>query len=123
MLLPLLAVAMFNVWTSYRDAQTLADLTTDHALVASARVIAENIYASDGAIEANIPPSALELFVSDTPDDVAYQVKAPDGHLLAGNPDLNPPHDAVVDFAPIYFVTSYRGNLVRAVALGQPIVA
>lgn len=123
MLLPLVAVALFNVWTSYRDAQTLANLATDRALLASARVIAENIYAGDGAIEANIPPSALELFVSETPDAVAYQVKAPDGRLLAGNPNLNPPPDRVVDFAPVYFFTSYRGNLVRAVALGQPVVA
>lgn len=123
MLLPLAAVGLFNVWTSYRDAQILANLTADRASLASARVIAENIYETDGAIEANIPPSALELFVSESHDLVTYQVRAPDGHLLAGNPDLKPPPHDLTDFAPVYFTTSYRGNTVRAVALGQLVVS
>ena len=123
MLLPLAAAAMFNVWTSYQDALTLADLTADRALLASARVIAENINASDGIIEANIPPSALELFVSDTRDVVTYQVRAPDGQLLAGNPDLKTPPDDLTSFVPIYFTTIHRGNPVRAVALGQPVIS
>ncbi len=123
MLVPLLAVALFNVWTSYRDARALADLATDRSLLASARVIAENIYASDGTIEANIPPSALEIFISEVRDVVTYQVRAPSGLLLAGNPDLKPPPTDVEDFAPVYFNTTYRGNLVRAVALGQPVVS
>ena len=123
MLLPLAAVAMFNVWTSYKDALALADLTTDRALLASARVIAENMYASDGTIEANIPPSALELFVSDTRDVVTYQVRAPNGQLLAGNPDLKAPPDDLTSFVPVYFTTMHRGNPVRAVALGQPVIS
>jgi len=117
LLVPLAAVALFNVYTSYRDAQTLADLATDRSLLASARVIAENISASDGTIEANIPPSALELFVSEVHDTVAYQVWAPNGVLLAGNPEIKPPQFDLSNFAPAYFTTSYRGNLVRAVAL------
>ena len=123
MFVPLVLVALFNVYTSYNDARILADLATDRALLASARVIAENISTSDSAIEANIPPSALELFVSEVHDVVVYQVRAPNGILIAGNPELKPPALDLSNFAPIYFNTSYRNNDVRAVALGQPIIA
>jgi len=123
MLVPLASVAIFNVYTSYRDARIFADLATDRALLASARVIAENISTSSSIIEANIPPSALELFVSEVHDVVVYQVRAPNGVLIAGNPELKAPALDLSDFAPVYFTTTYRNNEVRAVALGQPIIA
>ena len=121
MLVPLVCVALFNVWTSYRGAVELADLTADRALLASARAIAENISTTDGNIESSIPPSALEIFVSNVHDRVAFQVKAPNGQLLAGNPEIEAPPDVLNGMAPAYFYTLYRNSLVRAVALAQPI--
>ena len=121
MLVPLACVALFNVWTSYRGAVELADLTADRALLASARTIAENISTTDGNIESNIPPSALEIFVSNIHDTVAFQVTAPNGQLLAGNPDIKPLPVELNGMAPSYFYTQFRNNVVRAVALAQPI--
>ena len=70
LLLPLAAVVAFNVWTTYRNARQTADLVTDRMLLASARMIAENVRESDGIFQAPIPPAALEMFASEDRDRV-----------------------------------------------------
>jgi two-component system sensor histidine kinase TctE len=123
LLLPLAAVILFNVWTTYLAAIAAASLITDRTLLASARVIAEQIKDHDGVIEALIPPSALEIFVSDEPERVVYRVTLPSGELIAGYPDtITPPHH-LDGLAPLYFASSFRGQEVRAVAILQPIIS
>jgi two-component system sensor histidine kinase TctE len=123
LVLPLLAVVSYNVWTSYRDARETADLLTDRTLISSARTIAENIHESEGVIEAPIPPSALEMFATDDRDRVIYRINGPRGELVAGYPDTLPPPETPTNFRYIYFQGSYRGEAVRAVALAQPVVS
>lgn len=123
LVLPLTAVVFFNVWTTYRNAVATADLITDRTLLASARAIAERIRVSDGTIEAPIPPSALEMFAADDPDRVIYRVTAPDGRLVAGDPDAIVPPQQPKSLEPIYFMSIFRGDSVRAVAIAQPIIA
>ena len=48
LLIPLLAVALFNVWTTYKTVSEVADLRSDQSLLGSARNIAESIRVSDG---------------------------------------------------------------------------
>lgn len=123
LVVPLTAVVSFNVWTTYKNAVDTADLLTDRTLVASARVIAENIRENDGVLEAPIPPSALEMFVSDQPDLVVYRVTTPSGQIIAGNPDIVAPPGQPVDLKPVYFKTTFHDQPVRAVAIAQPIVS
>ena len=123
LLIPLLAVALFNVWTTYKTASEVADLRSDQSLLGSARNIAESIRVIDGIVESPIPPSALESFASDTPDIVAYSVTTGDGKLVAGNPTLTAPTSALHSLGPIYFKTVFRGLPVRAVGLSQPLIA
>ena len=123
LMLPLAAVAAFNVWTTYRNASTTAGLITDRTLLASARAIAERIRESDGVLEAPIPPSALEMFASDYPDRVLYRVTSPGGILIAGAPDVIAPPQAPKGLEPLYFDAEFRGQAVRAVVIAQPIVA
>lgn len=123
LVLPLLAVVSFNVWTSYRNARATANLLTDHTLVSSARTIAENIREVDGVIEASIPPSALEMFASDDRDKVIYRVNGPHGELVTGYPDALPPPQKPSGFTPVYFEGEFRGDPVRAVALAQLVIA
>src|SRR5258708_36050431 len=85
---PLAALLLVNVWTTHREALSAANLVTDRTLLASARVIAEQIRDIDGHLEALIPPSALAMFASPERDRVAYTVHSAAGELLAGYPDL-----------------------------------
>src|SRR5258708_5561435 len=94
LVLPLAAVVSLNIWTTYNNALDTANLITERTLLSSARAIAESLRQYQGALEATIPPAALEMFTSDPPDRVVYRVTAPRGELLAGNPDVLVPPGA-----------------------------
>ncbi len=63
----------------------------DRQLLASARMIAEQVRFRDGAIGVVVPPAALELFASDSHDEVSYAVLDPSRTLIAGFPGLEAP--------------------------------
>ncbi len=123
LLLPLAAVLLLNVWATYVRACETANLVTDRMLLASARVIAEQVKDSDGHIEAIIPPSALEMFVSDDRDRVVYRVNASSGKLIAGFPDVAMPPRLPGGLEPLGFDAQFRTEATRAVVLAQPIVS
>lgn len=123
LLLPLVAVVAFNGWSLHRDAMRTADLITDRTLLASARVIAEQVKEADGRIEALIPPSALEMFASPDRDKVIYRVLSPSGELIAGFPDVVAPPAQLRGLEPAYYEGTFRTEAMRAVALAQPVIS
>ncbi|WP_199087199.1 sensor histidine kinase [Bosea sp. ASV33] len=123
LLLPLVAVVAFNGWSLHRDALRMADLITDRTLLASARVIAEQVKEADGRIEALIPPSALEMFASPDRDKVIYRVLSPSGELIAGFPDVVAPPAQPRGLEPAYYEGTFRTEAMRAVALAQPVIS
>jgi len=123
LLLPLACIVLFNGWTTRRNAETVSNLITDRMLLASARVIAEQVKEQEGLVESLIPPSALEMFASPDRDRVIYRVLAPSGELIAGFPDVPGPISRPMDLQPVYFSASFRTEPVRAVALAQPVVS
>lgn len=123
LLLPLAAVVAFNGWTLRRDATRTADLITDRTLLASARVIAEQVKESDGRVESLIPPSALEMFASPDREKVIYRVLSPSGELIAGFPDVVEPPMPPQGLEPAYYEGQFRTEPVRAVALAQPVIS
>ena len=111
------------MWLSYGSALRQATLVMDRNLTASARIIAEQIQYRDGQIGVTIPPAALELFASDSHDEVAYAVIGPTKVLIAGFPGLAPPADLPPEFELRFFETTFRTNEdMRAVILRQPVV-
>lgn len=60
----------------------------DRLLVGAANDIAASIRVEDGAPIVDLPVSAFELLALAPDDRIAYQVRAPDGRLLTGQPDL-----------------------------------
>jgi len=122
LLLPLVGIAVFNVWTGHEEARQTADLLTDRILLASARMIAEQVRDQDGVVEALIPPSALEIFVADTPDRVVYRVIGPADELIAGHPDLPRPAQRLEDLSPRFFEGRFRTEPIREVAILQPVL-
>lgn len=123
LLLPLVAVVAFNGWSLHRDAMRTADLITDRTLLASARVIAEQVKEADGRVEALIPPSALEMFASPDRDKVIYRVLSPSAELIAGFPDVVAPPAPPRGLEPAYYEGSFRTEAMRAVALAQPVIS
>lgn len=123
LLLPLAAIVAFNGWTLRRDATRTADLITDRTLLASARVIAEQVKESDGRVESLIPPSALEMFASPDREKVIYRVLSPSGELIAGFPDVVEPPAPPQGLEPAYYEGQFRTEPVRAVALAQPVIS
>ncbi len=122
LLLPLTAVALLTTILSWREATATADLIFDRTLLASARVIAERIHASEGQVDALIPPSALSIFAADDVERIVYNISAPDGSLIAGDPDVVHPEIQLNSLEPLFFNAIFRSQPVREVALLQPVV-
>jgi two-component system sensor histidine kinase TctE len=108
LVLPLAGVVAVNVWTSYGQAVSTADLVTRRMLTASARAIAEPSRADRGVIEAIVPPVALEMFATGHQDRVYYRVETATGRLLTGYPDLPQPPRMPTDFEPLFYDGVYR---------------
>ena len=123
LLVPLLLMVAFNAYGAYWNARRTAGVITDRLLLAAARILAEQVHEENGRVEALIPPSALEIFVSVGRDRALYQIRAPDGALIAGYPDVEAPPGKVDPREPLYFSARFRTQDVRAVALAQPLTS
>ncbi len=122
LVVPVVAILAASVWLSYGSALRQATLVTDQNLTASARIIAEQLQYRDGQISVVIPPAALELFASDSHDEVAYAVIGPTHDLIAGFPGLAPPAVLPPEFESRFFETMFRTEAMRVVILRQPVV-
>ncbi|ERM00978.1 histidine kinase [Brucella intermedia 229E] len=91
-------------------------------LTASARAIGEATAASHNAIDAVIPPVALEMFSTGYGDRVYYRVETSDGRLLAGFPDLPMPA-VITNYDPLHYEGTYRDRPLRLVVLRHPVAA
>jgi two-component system sensor histidine kinase TctE len=121
LLLPMGFLLIASSWITFKQADTSADLITDHNLLASARVMAQGIHVQDGVLEALISPSALEMLASTDHDLVYYQVRSPNGTVLAGQPDLGLLGKATSQGEPVYADGTLRGQDLRLVQIEQPV--
>ncbi|MBA8838783.1 sensor histidine kinase [Ochrobactrum sp. RH2CCR150] len=119
---PLIVVAALNLWTAWRSSENIAGIVSDRMLTASARAIGEATAASHDAIDAVIPPVALEMFSTGYGDRVYYRVETSDGRLLAGYPDLPQPA-TTANFDPQHYLGTYRDRELRLVVLRHPVAA
>jgi len=119
---PVAVVLAVSLWLSWDSARRQAQRIMERDLTASARMIAEQVRYRDSQIEVSVPPAALELFVSNSPDEVAYTVFDPSGLLIAGFPGLNPAPAAEQGRGPQVYDTMFRTEAMHAVTLSQPVV-
>jgi two-component system sensor histidine kinase TctE len=115
LLIPLTLFVAISAALSYRSARQTADLVQDHALLASAQVIAGEIQWLDGVPHASIPPAALESLVSPEQDQVYYQVITDHDSLLAGRPDF-PQALRFPLSTPAFRTIDYHGQVLRVVS-------
>ena len=119
----LLLVASLSAYWSARRA---ADTAYDRTLLASARAIAQGLYADDGRLKANVPYVALDTFAYDSAGRIYYQVLDLRGELVSGYEDLPaaPAGTPRTDDYPAlarFYDGLYRGQGVRVVSLLQPV--
>ena len=123
LIVPGLLVLGVGAWLSYEQALRLSTIVTDQQLTASARMIAEQVTFTDGGLEVTVPPAALELFASDSHDEVAYAVTEPNGTLIAGYPGLDSPSIDAQRGNLLFFETTFRHEEpMRAVDFLQTVV-
>lgn len=121
-LLPLGLLLIANGLLTLNQSSTTAGLVTDHNLLASARVMAQGIHVADGVTEAVISPSAIEMLASSEHDMVYYQLRAPNGSILAGQPDLASDKTHIDSDEAVYADSIFRGQKIRIVQVRQQVV-
>lgn len=88
MLVPLLLVWPVSVVVTYLVAQPIASAPYDQALTDHARVLAAQVRSDGPLVQVNLPASARALLRADDVDAVYFQVRAPGGEIIAGDPEL-----------------------------------
>ncbi|MEO8883400.1 MAG: sensor histidine kinase [Devosia sp.] len=122
LIVPVVVILAASAWLSYDGAMQSATLVTDHQLIGSARMMAEEISYDSGQLSATIPPSALELFASDDHDEVAYAIVGANDELIAGYPGLDGPKSGAADADALYYQTMFRDEYMRVTQLSQPVM-
>jgi two-component system sensor histidine kinase TctE len=121
-LVPLALLVSVNTWIAFRNASETATVVQDRMLLGAVRIIAEQTYYKSGELHVEVPPAALELFESSSPDRVYYRVAAPRGALLLGYAELPSPPVSLRAEEFTHFDSAVRGQPVRVAALAQPVV-
>lgn len=121
LILPLALLLVANSLLLLNQARATAGLITDHNLLASARSMAQSIHRVNGVTEVEIAPSAIELLASSERDMVYYQLRGPDGAMLAGSAEL-PTEDKILGIDDAFYADKvFRGQPVRIVRVNQPV--
>ena len=131
-LVPVIALIAFNGMLLYRHALAAANTAYDRTLLASAKVIGEQLdvegYDDQARLRATVPYSALEAFEADNRSRMVYRVSDLRGAMVSGYEALpfwrgtlpqRPPYAALVDF----YDDSYAGEEVRVAVLLQPVAS
>jgi two-component system sensor histidine kinase TctE len=131
-LLPVLVLIAANGISLYRQALEAVNTAYDRTLLASAKVIGEQLdvegYDAEARLRATVPYSALEAFEADTRSRLFYRVSSLEGELVSGYDELpfwrgelpaKPPYAALVDF----YDDRFRDSEVRVAVLLQPVAS
>ena len=119
LLVPLALVLAASAVASYTTALRIATEAYDRALLDPALAIAQRLSAADGAIELDLSPAALEALRVDSVDRVYFAISAGD-RVIAGQPEVPPPPEDLVEGTPLFYDGSIRGEPVRLAAMAVP---
>ena len=121
LLAPLALAAAMDLWISWRAARETATLVQERMLAGAARVIGGQVHVEDGALQATIPPAALEMFASPSRDRVFYRVSGPGGRLVSGYADLAEPGVAPRPDEVLFFDATQQDRPIHVAAFAQPV--
>jgi two-component system, OmpR family, sensor histidine kinase TctE len=131
-MVPALILIALDGLSVYSTALAAANTAYDRTLLASAKVIGEQLdvdgYDAQAKLRATVPYSALEAFEVDNRSRMVYRVSAPGGAIVSGYAGLpfwrgtlpaRTPYAALVHF----YDEVYDGSPVRAAVLLQPVAS
>ncbi|GAB2470518.1 sensor histidine kinase [Comamonas humi] len=131
-LLPVVVFVVYNTTSLYRQSLNALHIAYDRSLLASAKVISEQLdvhgYDELAVVSSTVPYSALEAFEADNQTRMFYRVSTLQGEMISGFAELpawkghiplRPAYAALVDF----YDTQFRGMPVRVAALLQPVAS
>jgi two-component system sensor histidine kinase TctE len=131
-LVPVVALIAINGINLYSQALAAVNTAYDRTLLASAKVIGEQLdvegYDELASLRATVPYSALEAFEADNRSRLYYRVSSLGGEMVSGFGELpfwrgklpqRPPYAALVDF----YDDRFRGEDVRIAVLLQPVAS
>lgn len=131
-LAPIALFVVINTVSLYRQALGAANTAYDRTLLASAKVIGEQLdvegYDEQAQLRAIVPYSALEAFEADNQSRMFYRVSNLYGEMISGFAELpfwrgklpdRSAYAALVDF----YDDTYRGDDVRVAVLLQPVAS
>jgi two-component system sensor histidine kinase TctE len=129
---PVLLLVVLNAVSLYRETLEALNTAYDRTLLASAKVIGEQLdvtgYDRGARLRSTVPYSALEAFEADNRSQMFYRVSDLHGELVSGYADLpfwrgelpvRPPYAALVDF----YDDRFRDEAVRVAVLLQPVAS
>ena len=122
MIVPVMAILGISLGLSFVSARRQATGILERQILASARMIAEQTRFREGAVRVVVPPAALELFGTDSHDEVAWALFDARGALIAGFPGLDLPDAGSGGPGPTYLPALFRDEPMRAVVLRQPVI-
>jgi two-component system sensor histidine kinase TctE len=115
MLAPLVIVWPISLAVTYLSANSLANSPYDRELHDTVVALTQQVKITEGQAQVNLPPVLDEFLRSDGVDDIYFQIRAPDGRILAGDIDL-PALPAGVERAAgitYYLDSKIRGQEIR----------
>jgi len=131
-LLPVIGLIVINTVSLYAQALAAVNTAYDRTLLASAKVIGEQLdvegYDDESELRATVPYSALEAFEADNRSRLFYRVSSLGGEMVSGFAELpfwrgklpqRPPYAALVDF----YNDRFRDEEVRVAVLLQPVAS
>jgi len=101
---------------AYLVAVRAANDAYDRALLDPALDLQQNLRMVGGAPHLDLPPKAQEALMYDQADEVVFQIRAPDGTVIAGVADL-PTADDLTHGQHRFFDVDYGGKNLRVAAL------
>jgi two-component system sensor histidine kinase TctE len=131
-LVPVTCLIVLNTYSLYSQALAALNTAYDRTLLASAKVIGEQLdvegYDELALLRATVPYSALEAFEADNRSQLFYRVSSLGGEMVSGFAGLpfwrgqlpqRPPYAALVDF----YDDRFDGADVRVAVLLQPVAS
>lgn len=114
-LLPLAVTWLAGTVVSFAVAQYFAQGAFDRALLDDAYLLSAHVHQQDGKLQLDLTQSEVDNILYDQAETVYFSVRAPDGSLVAGRPDLQLVLPTRENFR--FDDLSYDKQLVRTVSL------
>ncbi|MBI3146116.1 MAG: sensor histidine kinase N-terminal domain-containing protein [Pseudogulbenkiania sp.] len=126
LLLPLMVLWAVNVVLDYRGGREAANIAYDRTLLASARIIADQLAIRDGKVTVTVPYVALDNFEYDNRGRLYYRVSGLNGEFLSGYDDLpdmpaGTPRSDLYPALVHFHDAKYRQLPIRVATLFQPV--